>query len=190
MMSKKKPLEPEDIMAIDDAEEMMREMACQWMLGGLPREIFGVASLFFKCEHCGECCTTFDDIAINKREIERLAEHLGISAEEFQNRYTKELMRDRDDEKIMEFGERHGYVSLSVPCPFHTNEGCSVYEFRPKSCAIFPCFSSLQGVDPISGAIILDPTCEALRKCLDWIMKNKKIAFRKESEFLDKILGD
>ncbi len=88
--------------------------------------------LHFECTQCGKCCTYRGDYAyvyLNREEVCRLAEHLGLTTRTFRHRYT---FRDED-----------GSVQLRMRgdrCVFLDPEsgGCTVYEARPTQCRTFP----------------------------------------------------
>lgn len=92
----------------------------------------------FKCHKdisCfNECCTDVN-IFLTPYDIIRLKNRLGISSQEFLDKYTFLPI----DEK-----QNHPVVMLkmeqddSKSCPFVGSEGCSVYEDRPWSCRMFP----------------------------------------------------
>jgi Fe-S-cluster containining protein len=65
-------------------------------------------------------------VAVDAEEIERLARHMGISAEEFESRHVAE---DND------YGEK---FMPETPCPFLGGTVCTIYEDRPTVCRDFP----------------------------------------------------
>lgn len=86
----------------------------------LHKELFGG----YDCIACSNCCK---DIIpeIDEREIRTISEKLGMEKEEFKNRY---LVKNEDG----------NYEINKKPCPFLTEKGCSIYEFRPKNCREYP----------------------------------------------------
>lgn len=179
-MSKKILLDSDEIMKITDPDEFKDQMTLFWISCQQPRELFAVASLFFECEHCGECCTAMDSIAINEDEINRISEILHISKTVFIQQYTEENRNELETSL--------DYYSLKRPCPFHIDNRCSIYSYRPHACIMFPCFTSLQDCNLIMQTITVDPTCIALKKSIEYVKKNKKNAYQKETDFLDKFV--
>ncbi len=92
----------------------------------------------FKCHKdisCFNKCCTDVNIFLTPYDIIRLKDRLGISSQEFLDKYTFFPI----DEK-----QNHPVVMLKMEndenksCPFVCSEGCSVYNDRPWSCRMFP----------------------------------------------------
>ena len=79
------------------------------------------------CRKCANCCRE-GEAGVSKRDVERLADFLGLSAEEFREQYT---MRAKDNDLILKRSDKTG-------CVFLRDNQCSVYEARPKACADYP----------------------------------------------------
>lgn len=94
-------------------------------LDNLVHEILAEVSSDIDCTACGNCCREMA-IAVEDEEIERLAGHMGISAEEFESHHVAE---DND------YGEK---FMPETPCPFLGGTLCTIYEDRPKVCREFP----------------------------------------------------
>ena len=87
--------------------------------------------LRFTCTRCGACCQGPEPgyVEVNRTEVERLAEHLGLEPDAFGRRYLRRV--------------QGGKVSLTEhpngDCIFwERGRGCSVYELRPTQCRTFP----------------------------------------------------
>lgn len=88
----------------------------------------------YNCEKCPGYCCSYPLIPLEKRDVERLAKHHGLSFDEAKRAFTKEAhgrkyaMRRKKDEhfgKICRF--------------FDTDKRrCTVYEARPHVCRAFP----------------------------------------------------
>ncbi|HEY7294182.1 MAG TPA: YkgJ family cysteine cluster protein [Dehalococcoidia bacterium] len=80
------------------------------------------------CFRCGVCCRRWQPL-VGRAEAARLAAHLGISVDEFLDRYTR---RYPLAEETYQLHERDG------GCVFLTFEdgraGCVVHEARPQAC--------------------------------------------------------
>lgn len=85
--------------------------------------------LNFGCTGCGACCTGSPGyVWVNAEEILAIAEHLGLSVEEFGKKYLRKL---------------NGRFSLiehpvSYDCVFLKEKKCTIYEARPLQCRTFP----------------------------------------------------
>ena len=86
--------------------------------------------LQFGCTRCGNCCAgTSGTVLLTDDEIDALAQHVSLSSDEFREVYTRRL--------------RKGEISLrekkNEECVFFVrDQGCSVYEHRPRQCRTWP----------------------------------------------------
>lgn len=79
------------------------------------------------CLSCANCCKTMSP-TFNNRDLKRIAAHLGMTVEEFRNKW---LLFDKKEKD---------WMNKKQPCQFldlQTNM-CSIYEVRPDDCAGFP----------------------------------------------------
>ncbi len=84
--------------------------------------------LRFKCTQCGECCTGSGFVWLTLKDIQKLANHLNITVEQFLEQYTYKTQ---------------GKITLredpqTDDCIFLKNRKCTVYANRPKQCRTFP----------------------------------------------------
>jgi uncharacterized protein len=79
------------------------------------------------CLSCGNCCKTMSP-TYTLADIKRIADHLGITAAAFKEKY---LYKDKTD------GD---WMNVQQPCQFLnlSDNKCSIYEVRPADCAGFP----------------------------------------------------
>lgn len=88
----------------------------------------------YDCLKCPGYCCSYPLIALDKRDVERLAKHHGLSFQEAKNAFTKEAhgrkyaMRRKKDEHY------------GMTCRFFDTDArrCTIYEARPKICREFP----------------------------------------------------
>ncbi len=88
----------------------------------------------YNCAKCPGYCCSYPIIALSKRDVERLAGHLGLTFEDCERRYTrsgwghKRIMRRKAD--------RH----FDRICRFFDTDArrCTVYAARPAVCRRFP----------------------------------------------------
>lgn len=90
--------------------------------------------LHFSCTGCGKCCTGSPGYVFLTEEDElKIANHLKISLEEFQKKYTCIFMGRRS---LIE-GKKN------YDCIFLKDSKCTLYEARPKQCRTYPFWSSI-----------------------------------------------
>jgi Fe-S-cluster containining protein len=88
----------------------------------------------YDCARCPGYCCSYPVIVLTKRDVERIARHLGVDAAEVEERYTrsrhgyKRIMRRKDDEHF-------GRI-----CRFFDEDArnCSIYNARPATCRDYP----------------------------------------------------
>lgn len=76
------------------------------------------------CTQCGNCCR-HQEPGVTTEEIKQLASCKNISSKDFKNEY---IAWDKDGISFM----------FRKPCTFLNGKKCSVYDYRPGSCADFP----------------------------------------------------
>jgi Fe-S-cluster containining protein len=77
------------------------------------------------CRQCANCCRELP-AALNREDVVRLAQAVGITPEQFERRYL---------EKTEEPGK---FLIKQEPCPFLEGKLCRQYEVRPDYCREFP----------------------------------------------------
>jgi len=92
------------------------------------------AGLRFECTKCGLCCRGSGRVEVSDAEIERLAERVELTPDEFRAAYTREGRRGRIDLRDKADGD----------CIFFDEaRGCTVYEERPSQCRSYPFWRSV-----------------------------------------------
>ena len=94
----------------DELDKLVHEMQ---------RELFGKAD----CIACSNCCKVIVPVLSND-DVARIARLLGLSEQDFRTSYLENV----DEE----------WVFNSKPCPFLTEKGCSIYDYRPEMCREYP----------------------------------------------------
>lgn len=126
--------------------------------------------LFFQCNQCGKCCTGFPGyVWVSEKEIAAMASHLGLSIEEFANRFI------RLTKGGLSLKERNKTYS----CILLKDKLCSVYPVRPKQCEAFPFWP--ENLSTKESWENLSSYCEGLAE------KKKKIAFASIQEKMERI---
>lgn len=93
--------------------------------------------LRFSCTQCGNCCTGEPGFTwVSPDEIARLAARLGIEAEAFCRRYTREVWRKGENRRSL-------IDTRDNACVFYAaGTGCTVYTDRPRQCRTWPFWRS------------------------------------------------
>ena len=87
--------------------------------------------LSFSCTRCGDCCTGAPGyVWVEPTEIDALAKHLGLSVDNFGERYLRKV------------GRRYSLIEKSGGDCVFFDKGCSVYPARPTQCRTFPFWRS------------------------------------------------
>lgn len=87
----------------------------------------------FACQSgCTRCCDTKGFVYITENDLRRIAEHLGLSAKAFEERYVirfRHVLRLRKPRKSQ--------------CHFLSETGCSVHVVKPVQCRTYPFWPEL-----------------------------------------------
>ncbi len=85
--------------------------------------------LRFSCTSCGECCQGDGYVWVGREEIDALAEFLNLDPEVVGRRYLRRI------------GNRLALVDRDQAYCVFWDDGCRVYEARPRQCRTFPFWS-------------------------------------------------
>lgn len=88
------------------------------------RELDKTISPQISCTDCGNCCKSLM-VLISDPEADNLSQHLGQTRETF-------------DAAYLEKGSNGLMIMNRMPCPFLSDNKCSVYEHRFEGCKEFP----------------------------------------------------
>jgi uncharacterized protein len=102
------------------------------------------------CTACGNCCREKSP-ALNREEIERLSKARGISVGQFEEQYLVKIELD------VEFKDEYRFKMK--PCPFHRENKCMYYEYRPDACISYPHLHKKHFRSRITTAIKNYPVC-------------------------------
>lgn len=84
--------------------------------------------LKFKCKKCGYCCDhTF--IQLYPFDVKNICGQLDITTKEFHQKYS--LFKSIE-------GIPRCFLRNRLKCPFKENSQCTIYNFRPVRCRLFP----------------------------------------------------
>lgn len=93
----------------------------------------------FRCHKgvsCWNKCCHGADITLTPYDILRLSRRLSVRPAEFLLQYTVPAMHEKADLPVAKI--KTGGDDGRGPCPFVTEDGCSVYEDRPSTCRYYP----------------------------------------------------
>jgi uncharacterized protein len=97
--------------------------------------------LSFGCTMCGNCCTGPEGyVLVTEAETQALAARLGMTAEDFNRKYTNKTSQGRSlNEHKTEFGYDCIFLDRDK---FPGKAVCGVYEDRPAQCRTWPFWKS------------------------------------------------
>lgn len=93
------------------------------------RDVLLDPSTFYVCQRCTACCKWPGDVRLEDDEILPIARHLGLSEEEFLNRYVR-LRTNRQGLSLIE-KENHECIMLD-------GDSCRIHAVKPEQCRGFP----------------------------------------------------
>jgi len=103
-----------------------------------PTQLTTSSKFRFRCHKDIKCftqCCSNIDILLTPYDVVRLKQRLGLSSEEFLEKYTYAKVDDQSSHP-------HLYLMMGDDkekrCPFVTDEGCTVYTDRPANCRYYP----------------------------------------------------
>jgi Fe-S-cluster containining protein len=90
--------------------------------------------VYFDCTKCvAYCCSIYERVAVNKRDMNRLAKYFGITVDAAKKKYTKL----NGDERVL---RRKKDTIFDKSCMFldPITRGCTIYHGRPSTCREYP----------------------------------------------------
>jgi len=95
----------------------------------------------FECARCGTCCKWPGYVRLNKNEITKIADFLGLDEFAFTDKYT-EITSDRCNLTLIE----HDDGSCIF---FHESSECEINPVKPLQCRNFPLIWNFEGWEKI-----------------------------------------
>ncbi len=114
-----------------------------------------------------KCCRNVN-IFLTPYDILRMKKRLGISSEEFLEKYTRTLIGDGSSLPVVLFKMRE---DGDKACQFLTEEGCSIYEDRPWSCRLYPLDKDSTEEDEFK-LIVGEDFCFGQKEPKEWILED------------------
>jgi len=94
------------------------------------KERFWDTGLHFSCTACGNCCQLDGGkVFLTEDEVNRAAEYLGMSIDEFIATYIRAIVEQ--ESYVLRDGEKDC-------CIFLEDQKCNIYPVRPMQCRTFP----------------------------------------------------
>jgi hypothetical protein len=93
--------------------------------------------LQYDCSKCPGYCCSYPRIEVKPADIERIARHFGISAEEAARRFTRIYDDEGTPERILRHRKDSVFGSI---CRFFDTRArqCTIYAARPQVCRDYP----------------------------------------------------
>ncbi len=88
----------------------------------------------YDCNECpAYCCSVYERVQVNRRDVLRLAKYFGVTEEIAAARYTKVINKERILRRKADplFGEACTFLNLAT-------RQCGIYHARPGTCRQFP----------------------------------------------------
>ena len=89
----------------------------------------------YNCDRCPAYCCSYSNIHVTKRDLQRIARHLGMTEADVRAKYTKPGETARQTALLHREDEHY-----TTACHFldPDTRGCTIYEARPAICRAFP----------------------------------------------------
>src|SRR5262245_4527037 len=89
---------------------------------------------YYNCNECpAYCCSVYERVQVNRRDVARLARYFGVSQEVAAARYTKIVNNERVLRRKSDplFGESCAFLNTET-------RQCGIYHARPGTCRQYP----------------------------------------------------
>lgn len=94
----------------------------------------------FKCNKCGKCCTssTVDSILLRPIDLYNLAKCFECTIDEIIETVTEQYIGPSSGFLMVKLKPIKDNIFSEIKCPYLKNNKCSVHEFKPSSCRLYP----------------------------------------------------
>ena len=102
----------------------------------IPQKYTLDSKIKFRCHpgvSCFTACCGNINIILTPFDILRLRRHLNMTADEFLLRFTTPMFIEQTDMPGVKI-----HLDENGRCPFVTDEGCTIYPYRPSACRYYP----------------------------------------------------
>lgn len=149
----------------------MNETGKKTLFKPIPEKIFN-----FRCHKeipCFTKCCAGLNLILTPYDIVRLKNRLGISSDEFLDRFSETKFDKHPQFPMMTLRMNR---DQSRSCPFLTPSGCDIYEDRPGACRIYPLGRAALKVDEEKGArekyfIVQEEHCLGFGEKKEWSVR-------------------
>jgi len=136
---------------------------------------------FFQCRQCGDCCIGFGGTRLNKRDIQNIAQYLGISRHRLIAEYCQRVGKD-----LHLAQKSDGY------CIFW-DRLCTIHPVKPRMCKAWPFIESvlaepynwqiMAGMCPgINPDVPIEPLKACVRKQLYTLERTEDVAGESDNQ--------
>ena len=117
------------------------------MLEKLKKKAFHAQGLYFSCKRCSTCCR-FEEgfVFLSHKDITTLSTALDMTYDNFVETYCRWIPVKNGKSKLS-LKEKSNYdcIFWNSGLSAQIHDGCSVYEYRPLQCRMFPFWASVVG---------------------------------------------
>jgi Fe-S-cluster containining protein len=117
------------------------------------------------CTTCANCCREVRP-TFSEEEIGRLAQRLEMPPQQFIESYLEHT----------ELGDENPWQTRTTPCPFLSDNRCSVYEDRPADCRGYPYLYEPEFVSRTMGMIERTSTCPIVYEVMEELKESLRFA--------------
>jgi uncharacterized protein len=122
----------------------------------------------FRCHpqiDCFNTCCRDVTIFLTPLDAARIRKQLNMNSEDFLEKYTHRLISQKSGLPAITLKMRE---DDEKPCPFVTEQGCSIYDVRPYSCRMYP-LDTDEGVE--YKKLVDASTCHGLNDTHEWTVE-------------------
>ena len=86
-------------------------------------------AVFYACQRCAKCCKWPGDVIVTDEEVDKIAEYVGLPADEFIQKFTR-LSANRQMLSLID--------KPNGECHFLDGKECTIQPVKPFQCSGFP----------------------------------------------------